>query len=85
MYDSENQTPLMLAVSNGHKETVEVLLACDADLSIVDMYDKSVIYCAAEENSVDVLKVLLVFHLFQNAFSVFVNTCVYLTNKTGFG
>ena len=56
--DDENQTPLMLAVANGHKETVENLLLHDADLSIVDMYDKSVIYCAAEENAVEVLQVI---------------------------
>ena len=56
-FDSENQTPLMLAVMNGHKDTVEVLLENDADMRIVDLYEKSVIYCAAEENAAEVLKV----------------------------
>ena len=47
----------MLAVANGHIETVQSLLSHDADLSIVDLYEKSVIYSAAEENAVEVLKV----------------------------
>jgi len=49
----------MLAVINGHTETVEILLNHDnADLSIVDLYERSVIYCAAEENAIEVLEVI---------------------------
>ena len=70
-YDNENQTPLMLAVGNGHKETVEILLSHDADLSIVDLYEKSVIYCAAEENAIEVLKVFYFLSFNHNVYCDF--------------
>lgn len=41
----------------GNIETVEVLLSNNADVTVTDVYEKNAIYCAAEENMLDVLKV----------------------------
>lgn len=65
-YDNDNQTPLYVAVQGGHKETVEVLLKNNADVTVTDIYEKNAIYCAAEENMIDVLKVRRSIMLFVN-------------------
>ena len=60
--DQNNKTPLILASANCSKEAVaavQALLISDADITQVDSTEKSAIYWAAEENAVDVLKLLL--------------------------
>lgn len=55
--DQDNSTPIVIAASNGNRETVETLLKRGADLCITDSSEKSSLYWAAEENSVEVLRV----------------------------
>ena len=56
--DKDNYTPLLLAATYGHVETVELLLQKGADYTAVDKYDKTAIYLAAEENKFAVLEVI---------------------------
>ena len=55
--DKDNYTPLLLAATYGHVQTVELLLQKGADYTAVDKYDKTAIYLAAEENKLAVLEV----------------------------
>ena len=59
--DKDNYTPLLLAATYGHPNTVELLLHKGADFTAVDKYDKTAIYLAAEENKLTVLEVVLFF------------------------
>ena len=58
--DKDNYTPLLMAASSGHTAVVELLLKRRANLKAKDTQEKTAIYLAAEENSIDTLKVQLI-------------------------
>ncbi|XP_053967563.1 uncharacterized protein LOC128868944 isoform X3 [Anastrepha ludens] len=53
------QTALMLAVSHGNNEMVELLLAAGADINIQDEDGSTALMCAAEHGRTDIVKHLL--------------------------
>ncbi|KAL1129977.1 hypothetical protein AAG570_012921 [Ranatra chinensis] len=53
------QTALMLAVSHGRIDTVELLLESGADINIQDEDGSTALMCAAEHGHVDIVKLLL--------------------------
>ncbi|XP_037955774.1 KN motif and ankyrin repeat domain-containing protein 1 isoform X2 [Teleopsis dalmanni] len=53
------QTALMLAVSHGNLDMVQLLLAAGADINIQDEDGSSALMCAAEHGRVDIVKQLL--------------------------
>ncbi len=57
--DKDNFTPLLIAASNGHSQTIKVLLDHSADISARDKHDKTAMFWAAEENQPDGLQVSL--------------------------
>lgn len=52
------QTALMLAVSHGRMETVQLLLQCGADVNIQDDDGSTALMCAAEHGHIDMIKLL---------------------------
>ena len=67
--DKDNYTPLLLAATYGNVETVELLLQKGADYTVMDKYDKTAIFMAAEENKLDVLQVRLARNCFEHSYS----------------
>nr|XP_022319766.1 transient receptor potential cation channel subfamily A member 1-like isoform X2 [Crassostrea virginica] len=57
--DSEGQTPLLLAVKEGHYNIVKVLLSWGADIAIRDKNLCSVIHIAARKGCINIIKILL--------------------------
>ena len=55
--DKDNYTPLLVAASEGHTNVVQLLLNRGANLKAKDTQDKTAIFLAAEENSIDTLRV----------------------------
>ena len=55
--DKDKETPLMMAVRKNNVETVDVLLARMADITVKDANDKTCLYVASEEDCTDVFKV----------------------------
>ncbi|XP_073993941.1 KN motif and ankyrin repeat domain-containing protein 2 kank isoform X2 [Rhodnius prolixus] len=53
------QTALMLAVSHGRIDTVELLLESGADINIQDEDGSTALMCAAEHGYIDIVKLLL--------------------------
>lgn len=53
----DNFSPLLLAAVFGHANAVRTLIERGADVSVEDKNDKTVVFLAAEENKLDVLKV----------------------------
>jgi len=53
------QTALMLAVSHGRLDMVQLLLECGADMNIQDEDGSTALMCAAEHHHVDIVKLLL--------------------------
>lgn len=53
------QTALMLAVSHGNLDMVEMLLVAGADINIQDEDGSTALMCAAEHGRVDIVKLLL--------------------------
>ncbi|XP_014256373.1 KN motif and ankyrin repeat domain-containing protein 3 isoform X2 [Cimex lectularius] len=53
------QTALMLAVSHGRIDTVEMLLEAGADVNIQDEDGSTALMCAAEHGCIDIVKLLL--------------------------
>jgi ankyrin repeat protein len=54
-----NQTALMLAVSHGNIEMVQMLLEAGADINIQDDDGSTALMCAAEHGRIDIVKLLL--------------------------
>lgn len=54
-----NQTALMLAVSHGNYEMVQMLLEAGADINIQDEDGSTALMCAAEHGRIDIIKLLL--------------------------
>jgi len=52
---------LLIAASSGHTAVVELLLQRGANLKAKNTQDKTAIFLAAEENSIDTLRVCLIF------------------------
>lgn len=60
MYSQQHcQTALMLAVSHGNLEMVQLLLAAGADINIQDEDGSTALMCAAEHGRSDIVKHLL--------------------------
>ena len=57
-HDKDNFTPLLIAASNGHAETIRELLKHGADIFAMDKYDKGALFWAAEEDNLQAMKVL---------------------------
>ena len=55
--DKDNYTPLLIAASTGHTAVVKLLLKRGANLNAKNTQDKTAIFLAAEENSIDTLRV----------------------------
>ena len=55
--NKENLTPLLMAAAEGHTQLVKILLKNGASMKLTDIYEKTAIFTAAEENNVDTLKV----------------------------
>ena len=55
--NKENLTPLLMAAAEGHTQLVKILLENGASMKSTDIYEKTAIFTAAEENNVDTLKV----------------------------
>lgn len=75
--DQDNTTPLIMASYNGGSEaaaTVKLLLNHKADISAVDSSDRTAIYWAAQENAIEVVKVLLN--------EITITKCQYLIEQT---
>ncbi|XP_033125973.1 KN motif and ankyrin repeat domain-containing protein 1-like [Anneissia japonica] len=53
------QTALMLAVSHGRREMVELLLEANADLNLKDEDGSTALMCASEHGHLDIVKMLL--------------------------
>lgn len=53
------QTALMLAVSHGRLDMVQLLLQSGADMNIQDEDGSTALMCAAEHHHVDIVKLLL--------------------------
>ncbi|XP_054279931.1 KN motif and ankyrin repeat domain-containing protein 1 isoform X2 [Macrosteles quadrilineatus] len=53
------QTALMLAVSHGRLDMVQLLLECGADMNIQDEDGSTALMCAAEHHHVEIVKLLL--------------------------
>lgn len=54
-----NQTALMLAVSHGNLDMVQILLDAGADINIQDEDGSTALMCAAEHGKIDIVKLLL--------------------------
>ncbi|XP_037044610.1 uncharacterized protein LOC119080396 isoform X1 [Bradysia coprophila] len=54
-----NQTALMLAVSHGNLDMVQMLLDAGADINIQDEDGSTALMCAAEHGRIDIVKLLL--------------------------
>ncbi len=52
--DDRQMTPLMLAVVGGHAETIRLLLAACADITLLDLQEKSALHHARDFNREDV-------------------------------
>lgn len=65
--DKDNFTPLLIAASFGHVETLKVLLELGANVFAVDKNEKTAMHWACEEDHLDVLQVrqLLIPQLLQ--------------------
>lgn len=57
--DKDNFTPLLIAASEGHTASIEVLLRFNANINATDKHEKTAIFWAAEERQIDALKVNL--------------------------
>ena len=55
--DKDNETPLLMAVRKNNLETVKLLLEHSADLTVKDANDKTCLFIAAEENSIEAFEV----------------------------
>lgn len=55
--DSAHFTPLMVAVAEGHEDSVKILLKSNAIIDVLDNMDRSVIFWAAQENHPKTLSV----------------------------
>ena len=55
--DKDHYTPLLVAVAQGNKESVDALLNRDANVRVKDSSEKTAVYIAAEENCLNVIKV----------------------------
>lgn len=53
------QTALMLAVSHGNIDMVQMLLDAGADINIQDEDGSTALMCAAEHGRIDIVKLLL--------------------------
>lgn len=53
------QTALMLAVSHGRLDMVELLLQSGADVNIQDEDGSTALMCAAEHHHIEIVKLLL--------------------------
>ena len=56
--DKDNETPLMMAVRKNNVETVQLLIARHADITVKDAKDKTCLYVAAQEDCEDVFMVI---------------------------
>lgn len=54
-----NQTALMLAVSHGNLDMVQILIEAGADINIQDEDGSTALMCAAEHGKIDIVKLLL--------------------------
>lgn len=60
MFPSQHcQTALMLAVSHGNLDMVDMLLEAGADINIQDEDGSTALMCAAEHGRIDIVKHLL--------------------------
>jgi len=57
--DKDKYTPLLIAASTGHTAVVKLLLKRGANLNAKNTLDKTAIFLAAEENSIDTLREIL--------------------------
>ena len=55
--DKDKYTPLLIAASRGHTAVVELLLRRDAKLRVRNTQDRTALFLAAEDNSIDTLGV----------------------------
>lgn len=55
--DNDMRTPLLLAVMHSHVEATKALLKHSADVTVVDVNNKTAVYLASENNNLKILKV----------------------------
>nr|XP_022316497.1 transient receptor potential cation channel subfamily A member 1-like [Crassostrea virginica] len=81
--DSDGQTPLLMAVKEGHYNSVKVLLSLGADIANRDENLCSVLHIAAREGHVKIMKVLLEHYADINATDKIKNTPLHTACKEG--
>ncbi len=88
--DNDGRTALMLAVRNGHKEIVQVLLAIpEIDVNVADKYGDTALIMAAKGGQTEIVKILLAIpgiewtvHSALGWFASIVSGCSYVDEET---
>ena len=55
--DKDGYTPLLIAATYGHADTIHILLRRGADYEAVEKNDKTAVYLACEEDNAEALSV----------------------------
>jgi len=61
--DKDNFTPLLMAATYGHADTIDLLLKKRADYEAVEKNEKTAIYLCSEEDNLEALKVDIIYLL----------------------
>lgn len=55
--DKDNFTALLIAASNGHVNSLKVLIKLHADITVTDKYERTALHWAAQEDQPAIIKV----------------------------